>query len=66
MSFYLAVYINQDPIAPTGLEFADELLQHYEELPRDKDGNEDCLNYTFAVLDPARKVKIMFLCQYLR
>lgn len=55
--FLFSCVYQQDPIAPTGLEFADELLQHYEELPRDKDGNEDCLNYTFAVLDPARKGK---------
>lgn len=47
----------QDPIAPTGLEFADELLEHYDALPLTEDGEADYSEYSFAVLDPARRGK---------
>lgn len=53
---YSCVY-QQEPIAPTGLEFADELLEHYEELPLNSDGTSKCSKYSLAVLDPARKGK---------
>lgn len=55
--FLFSCVYQQDPIAPTGLEFADENLQHYEQLPRDENGEDLCLPYCFAVLDPARKGK---------
>lgn len=55
--FLFSCVYQQDPIAPTGLEFADELLEHYTELPRNEKGEEMCLPYCFAVLDPARRGK---------
>lgn len=55
--FLFSCVYQQDPIAPTGLEFADELLQHYTELPRNEKGEDECLPYAFAVLDPARRGK---------
>lgn len=54
--FFECVY-QQNPIAPTGLEFADELLEHYEQLPVNDEGEDLCLPYSFAVLDPARRGK---------
>lgn len=53
---YSAIY-QQEPIAPTGREFADELLLHYEKLPLNEDGTPAYGNSCFAVLDPARKGK---------
>lgn len=53
---YSCVY-QQEPIAPTGLEFADDLLKHFEELPLSETGEELCTNYSLAVLDPARRGK---------
>lgn len=41
----------QQPIAPTGLEFAYENLQKFQELP------PEISTYAYAVLDPARKGK---------
>lgn len=55
--FSFSCVYQQEPIAPTGLEFADENLQHYEELPKNEKGEDVCLPYAFAVLDPARKGK---------
>ena len=55
--FSFSCVYQQEPIAPTGLEFADENLQHYEELPKNEKGEELCLPYAFAVLDPARRGK---------
>lgn len=55
--FLFSCVYQQDPIAPTGLEFADELLEHYSELPRNEQGEDVCLPYCFAVLDPARRGK---------
>lgn len=53
---YSAIY-QQEPIAPTGREFADELLLHYEQLPLNEDGTPAYSNSCFATLDPARKGK---------
>ena len=55
--FSFSCVYQQDPIAPTGLEFADENLEHYEELPKDENGEDACTPYAFAVLDPARRGK---------
>lgn len=54
--FFECVY-QQNPIAPSGLEFADDLLQHYDTLPLNENGEEVCLPYALAVLDPARRGK---------
>lgn len=53
---FSAVY-QQDPKAPTGREFADELLLHYNQLPLHEDGTPAYSNGSYAVLDPARKGK---------
>ena len=55
--FLFSCVYQQSPIAPTGLEFADELLEHYAELPKNENGEDTCLPYCFAVLDPARRGK---------
>lgn len=55
--FLFSCVYQQQPIAPTGLEFADELLEHYSELPLNEKGEDICSKYSFAVLDPARKGK---------
>lgn len=55
--FSFSCVYQQEPIPPTGLEFADENLNHYEELPRDEKGQDICLPYAFASLDPGRKGK---------
>ena len=55
--FLFSCVYQQDPIAPTGLEFADELLEHYEILPLNENGSEKCNPYALAVLDPARRGK---------
>ena len=55
--FLFSCVYQQQPIAPTGLEFADELLEHYSELPLNEKGEEICSKYALAVLDPARKGK---------
>ena len=47
----------QEPIAPTGLEFAYELLNTYETLPRTETGEIDCDEYCFGALDPSRRGK---------
>jgi predicted phage terminase large subunit-like protein len=47
--FYFACVYQQNPIAPSGLEFAYENLRTYEDLPNTLN------NYSFAVLDPTRK-----------
>lgn len=54
--FFSCVY-QQEPIAPTGLEFAYELLQTYTSLPKQENGESYCEDYCFASLDPARKGK---------
>lgn len=45
----------QDPIAPSGLEFADELLSHYDNLPLNEDFTPAYSNYCLASLDTPRK-----------
>lgn len=55
--FLFSCVYQQQPIAPTGLEFADELLEHYSELPLNEKGEDVCSKYSLAVLDPARKGK---------
>lgn len=55
--FLFSCVYQQEPIAPTGLEFADDLLEHYEELPLNEKGEEMCMPYCLAVLDPARRGK---------
>lgn len=50
--FLFSCVYQQDPIAPSGLEFAWENLRTYEKLPTEK-----CLNHAYAVLDPTRKGK---------
>jgi len=47
--YLFACVYQQNPIAPSGLEFAYENLRTYEELPNELN------TYTFAVLDPTRK-----------
>lgn len=47
----------QESIAPTGLEFAYEILNIYETLPRTKTGEIDCDEYCFGSLDPSRRGK---------
>ncbi len=47
----------QDPIAPTGLEFSYELLKTYRNLPKQENGDSYCEDYCFASLDPARRGK---------
>ena len=55
--FLFSCVYQQDPIAPSGLVFAHEQIKHFEELPKDKDGNNLCGDYSFASLDPARRGK---------
>lgn len=55
--FLFSCVYQQEPIAPTGREFADELLLHYEKLPLNEDGSPAYAQGTFATLDPARKGK---------
>lgn len=47
----------QDPIAPTGLEFAYELLKTYQELPKFEDGTPAYTEYSYGALDPSRRGK---------
>lgn len=55
--FLFSCVYQQSPIAPTGREFDDTLLLHYEELPKDVNGDLACSKGAFATLDPARKGK---------
>mgnify|MGYP000757696963 CR=1 FL=1 len=55
--FMFSCTYQQQPIAPTGREFDDTLLLHYDELPLDEYGNIACNKGTVAALDPARKGK---------
>ena len=55
--FQWACVYQQDPIPATGLDFADELLNHYERLPLNEQGEEKCSNYSLAVLDTTRRRK---------
>lgn len=53
--FLFSCVYQQTPIAPTGREFADELLMHYDKLPVNEDGTPAYSTGSYAVLDPARK-----------
>ncbi len=53
---FSCVYM-QNPIAPTGREFDDTLLLHFDELPKDEIGQLACSKGAVATLDPARKGK---------
>ena len=55
--FLFSCVYQQNPIAPTGREFADEELLHYNKLPLNEDGTPAYPNNCMAVLDPARKGK---------
>lgn len=56
--FLFACVYQQDPIPPSGLNFAYDMLNHYEELPLDENtGEELCSPYCYAVLDTTRKGK---------
>jgi len=55
--FLFSCVYQQDPIPPTGLNFAYDLLKHYEEMPIDEEGNELCSPFCYAVLDTTRKGK---------
>lgn len=55
--FLFSCVYQQDPIPPTGLNFAYDLLQHYEDLPIKEDGTSQCSPYCYAVLDTTRKGK---------
>jgi hypothetical protein len=58
--FLWACVYQQEPIAPTGLEFAWENLQTFEQIP------EDAENYCVAVIDPTRRGKDNFAMPILR
>lgn len=58
--FLWACVYQQEPIAPTGLEFAWENLQTFEQMP------EDAENYCVAVIDPTRRGKDNFAMPILR
>lgn len=55
--FLFSCVYQQEPIAPTGLEFADDLLEHFDRLPLTDNGEDACMPYCLASLDPARKGK---------
>lgn len=55
--FMFSCTYQQCPISPTGREFDDTLLLHYDELPLDEYGNIACSKGAVATLDPARKGK---------
>lgn len=55
--FQWACVYQQDPIPATGLEFAEELLNHYDRLPLNERGEQKCFNYSLAVLDTTRRGK---------
>ncbi len=55
--FQWACVYQQDPIPAEGLDFADELLNHFEQLPINEDGTPAYSNYSLAVLDTTRRGK---------
>ena len=55
--FLWACVYQQDPIPAEGLDFADELLNHFEILPVNEDGTPAYSNYSLAVLDTTRRGK---------
>lgn len=54
--FFACVY-QQEPIAPTGLEFNYDAINTYEKLPENEQGLPLYTPYCMASLDPARKGK---------
>lgn len=54
--FFACVY-QQEPIAPTGLEFNYDVINTYDKLPRNEKNEPLYTNYCMASLDPARKGK---------
>lgn len=56
-AFLWACVYQQDPIPAEGLDFADELLNHFEQLPVNEDGKPSYSNYSLAVLDTTRRGK---------
>ena len=55
--FSFSCVYQQNPIAPSGLEFSDTELEHYDMLPLYENGDVAYSEYAYAVLDPARKGK---------
>ena len=55
--FQWACVYQQDPIPAEGLNFADELLNHFDQLPLNEDGTPAYSNYSLAVLDTTRRGK---------
>lgn len=55
--FLFSCVYQQNPIAPTGREFDDTLLLHFDELPKDERGECACSKGSVSTLDPARKGK---------
>lgn len=55
--FTWACEFQQDPIPAEGLDFADELLNHFDRLPVNEDGTLAYSNYSLAVLDTTRRGK---------
>lgn len=55
--FQWACTYQQDPIPAEGLDFADDLLKHYERLPVNEDGTDSCEKYALATLDTTRRGK---------
>lgn len=55
--FQWACVYQQEPIPAEGLNFADELLNHFEQLPLNEDGTPAYSNYSLAVLDTTRRGK---------
>lgn len=57
MTFNGLVYINKTQYQQNGLDFADELLNHFDRLPVNEDGTPAYSNYSLAVLDTTRRGK---------
>lgn len=55
--FQWACVYQQDPIPAEGLNFADDLLNHYDQLPLNENGTPRYSNYSLAVLDTTRRGK---------
>lgn len=56
-SYLFSCVYQQEPIAPTSLEFAYELLDTFCTLPKQEDGQPYYEEYSYASLNPARKGK---------
>lgn len=56
-AFTWACEFQQEPIPAEGLDFADDLLNHYDRLPINEDGTPAYSNYSLAVIDTTRKGK---------